>query len=206
MTNHLTDDQLQDVLDGVLEAAEREAFGAHLAACPDCTAQLARVRALVVETRALPPSIDPPRDLFPAVRSRIGEGKVLQLSRRRQRWRSLAAAVLLIAASSTVTMLMLKGRSPGVSAAALPPAVSVMEANYVQAVDDLQHQLNQTPGLSPATVAVVKRNLAIIDQAIRESRDALARDPANGDLARILWTTYQQKLDLLQRATRLASS
>jgi Putative zinc-finger len=206
MTTHLTDDQLQDVLDGVLDGAERAAFGAHFAACPECTARLVRLRAMVAETRALPKSIDPPRDLFPAVRSRIGEARMLRLSRRRQRWRSLAAAVLLIAASSAVTMLMLHGRAPRMSAAVLPPAVSVMEANYVQAVDDLQHELDAAHGLSPATVAVVKRNLAIIDQAIRESRAALAHDPANGNLARILWTTYQQKLDLLQRATRLASS
>jgi len=45
---------LQDYLDGELVPAEREAFEAHLAACPDCAAELALYRAVFHRLDTLP--------------------------------------------------------------------------------------------------------------------------------------------------------
>ena len=55
-------------------------------------------------------------------------------------------------------------------------------------------------------MAVLERNLALIDAAIVEARAALEADPANADLRALLWGAHRQKLDLLDRATRLTRS
>jgi hypothetical protein len=57
--------------------------------------------------------------------------------------------------------------------------------------------------LDTATVAVLERNFAIIDQAIAESRAALARDPGSAFLNDQLRTVLEQKLELLRTAATL---
>jgi hypothetical protein len=54
-------------------------------------------------------------------------------------------------------------------------------------------------------VATIEKNLQIIDQAIAESRAALARDPNNPDLPLMLSGVYQTKVELLQHAVQLSS-
>ncbi len=50
---------------------------------------------------------------------------------------------------------------------------------------------------------MVKDNLAIIDAAVSEMEQALARDPGNRELPALLVTAYRQEIDLLQRATQI---
>ena len=59
--------------------------------------------------------------------------------------------------------------------------------------------------LDTATVAVLERNLAIIDAAIAESREALEQDPASALLTEQLHTAYSLKLDIMRRAVLLTS-
>ncbi|HEY2825651.1 MAG TPA: hypothetical protein VGI83_08910 [Gemmatimonadales bacterium] len=154
----------------------------------------------------LPRSIEPPRDLYPAIGARVAARHAERGHRRQVVWLVLAAAVALVAASSAVTAWLLRQSRPPV-VAVLPADARVVEAGYVQAAEDLQQLLaSSRVRLAPATVTIIQRNLAVIDRAIRESRDALARDPRNQEAARLLWETYQQKLDLLQRAARLGQT
>lgn len=131
------------------------------------------------------------------------------------RWRVAAAAVLLVAASSAITTLVLRsgeGTGPTVvagtaSAAILPAAVAEAEEGYLASVRELSVALDVArQELSPRTIAIVERNLALIDAAIAESREALVRDPGNRVLLDVLAGTYRQKLELLRRAAQLASS
>jgi hypothetical protein len=57
--------------------------------------------------------------------------------------------------------------------------------------------------LDSTTVEVVQRNLDIIDNAIRESREALAADPNSGFLLDQLDRAYERKVDLLRRLVLL---
>jgi hypothetical protein len=107
-----------------------------------------------------------------------------------------AAAVVLMVLSSAVTSLWLKrgGGEPGFAAS---------QAEYAQATAELAQKIEQNPaGLSPRTLAVLERNLAIIDAAIRESEEALKSDPGDPTLEEMLLARYQQRLELLQRAAR----
>jgi hypothetical protein len=90
------------------------------------------------------------------------------------------------------------------------PSVGVgfaSDRDYVLAAEDLERVLQEgRDRLSPATIEVIERNLALIDAAIAEAREALRADPANADLRALLWGAHRQKLDLLDRAMRLTRS
>jgi hypothetical protein len=54
-------------------------------------------------------------------------------------------------------------------------------------------------------VVIVEKNLGIIDQAIQESRAALARDPASLYLNEQLNYVLEKKIELLRSAAALPS-
>lgn len=197
-------DSARDLIDpfvaGTLAPTLRPALEDHLASCPSCREAVADARALGPAAAALPRSIDPPHDLWPAIRHR--------LPRRggRPRWRvaalAAAAALVLMAGSSALTLWLVRDGGASHAAAGSTPAI---EAGYITATADLLRALDAERGrLAPATVATLERNLAVIDAAIAESRAALAADPRNRDLEALLWASYRQKVALLQQASRLA--
>ena len=57
--------------------------------------------------------------------------------------------------------------------------------------------------LDPYTVSVIEKSLSVIDQAIAESRAALARDPASGFLTEQLNSALDKKVQLLRTAAML---
>lgn len=80
------------------------------------------------------------------------------------------------------------------------------DAQFDQAVTDLESVLTERrDDLDPRTVVVIERNLAAIDQAIREARAALDADPANTFLNTHLADARRKKLELLRQATMLQS-
>ena len=84
--------------------------------------------------------------------------------------------------------------------------ISMADAQYDAAVDDLEKALKAGRGrLDASTIAIVEHNLQIIDQAINQAREALVTDPANSYLSSHLVETRRRKLDLLRRATALAT-
>ena len=60
--------------------------------------------------------------------------------------------------------------------------------------------------LDPATVAIIEKNLQIIDAAIAQSRAALAKDPASRLLSDQLTHALDKKVELLRTAAFLPSS
>ena len=93
----------------------------------------------------------------------------------------------------------------------MPPSADVMPANFAdaqfdQAVADLEQILvDQRETLDPRTVLIIERNLTVIDEAIQQARAALDADPANPFLNSHLADARRKKLDLLRRATAIAS-
>jgi anti-sigma factor RsiW len=94
----------------------------------------------------------------------------------------------------------------GASDFARAETVSLADAQYDAAVADLEKALKaDRDRLDASTIAIVEHNLQIIDQAINQARDALAADPANSYLSSHLVEARRRKLDLLRRATALAT-
>jgi anti-sigma factor RsiW len=84
--------------------------------------------------------------------------------------------------------------------------IGLADAQYDAAVADLEKALKAGRGrLDASTISIVEHNLQIIDQAINQAREALAGDPANSYLSSHLVEARRRKLDLLRRATALAT-
>ena len=207
-------DQLLDAyLAGTLEATRRANLEAHLAGCESCRTLTGQMRAVLASAATLPRSIRPPRDLWPDIADRLASRTTRRPVRSIpwRRWAPLAAAAVLLIAVTAVVTVRLSRREVPVAVSA-PPAQShvagfAADREYVLAAEDLERVLAEGRGrLAPGTVAVLERNLALIDAAIVEARAALEADPANADLRALLWGAHRQKLDLLDRATRLTRS
>jgi hypothetical protein len=127
-----------------------------------------------------------------------------------------AAAILLVAGSSTLTVLALRARestsparAPGAAmttVVATPAALRAVDDSYAGVLEELTTTLHAQRGsFAPTTVATLERTLRIIDEAIAEARAALAADPGNGALLDVLSGNYEQKVQLLRRASELSA-
>jgi len=71
MTCGKTQQELDDFMTGRLVPAERSEIERHLLACPDCRSYADWYRDLAVQVAALPDSIEPSRDFWPDISSRL---------------------------------------------------------------------------------------------------------------------------------------
>jgi len=206
---HLTEDERQGLADGTLPDDGTRA--AHLATCEACTADVAQLTALMTRIHDRPPLPTPPLDeLWPAIRARIEQGKVVPLgnssgtpARRSDlaRWPVLAG---LAAASLLVVALSRRAPNDEIRVAARPTVSATLTADssraYQQQVEALLEELQlRRAMMRPATAASVDRDLRVVDEAIAELEAALARDPDNVALQQLLAVSYRQKRDLLRQ-------
>jgi hypothetical protein len=78
---------------------------------------------------------------------------------------------------------------------------------YGREIDMLQRIVSQRrTQLDSSTVAIIERNLKIIDAAIEQSRAALAGDPASRMLDQQLTHALDKKVELLRTAAMLPAS
>src|SRR5579872_5879839 len=186
-------DQLSDYLDDELTSSERRAVEAHLTGCDACARTLDELRRVVDRARTAVPR-PPAHDLWDGIASRLADdarGAPQPVDRRRRvsfTLPQLAAAAVLVAALSGA-VVFLAGRRAGGSMepasptdrvlradTAPPPAVDVTtvsfaDAQYDQAVTDLEAALKQGRGmLDASTIAAIEQSLQTIDQAIAQAR------------------------------------
>jgi hypothetical protein len=97
------------------------------------------------------------------------------------------------------------GRSTALASASNAP-LSASEISLAPEIARLQVILHQRrQDLDPSTVKIVEENLRIIDAAVKQSRAALAKDPASGFLTEQLDDMLQKKVQLLRTAALLPS-
>jgi hypothetical protein len=228
MTDDLYTDRLSDYLDGELEPREHATVEQHLAKCGACRATLGELQAVVARAGSLEDRA-PQADLWPGIAPRLEPHTSLpgtirafrETARRRFSFTlpQLAAAglALMVLSGGMVWMaqsgdpradfpLVSAEVDPGSAAFQLAPA-NFSDASYDQAVADLERIVEEGRArLDPETIRVLEDNLRAIDQAIDQSRRALADDPANTYLNRHLAGTRQRKLALLRRASGFAAA
>jgi hypothetical protein len=84
--------------------------------------------------------------------------------------------------------------------------VAGLTADYDREIARLNALLeNRRNQLDPATVAIIERNLQVIDAAIAEAKQAIARDPASRFLIESLNQSLQMKVELMRTAAMLPS-
>ena len=158
-----------------------------------------------------------PSDLWPAIRSRIEQSKVVPLGAvresgergvRRRPWLAIASTAV-AAALLIVAFAEMQHWRPG--AAAAPAAATASDAAFASAVDSSRMYENEARRLlnelemqrammPPSARASLDSDLAVIDRSIAELKDAVARDPRNVALQRLLAASYRQKVELIERA------
>ena len=232
MTHEQTLDLLDDYVGGELPPREERDVRRHLMQCDECRAEELALRALLDEAAALPEFIEPPTDLWqgiaPRLQARVDApaerlDEVRVIGPRPVRplpWWMLAAASVALVVTTSFATLRFAGDGDGDADRAVLPAQQAQapapagtaalasfapaEQEYEKAIGDLETVLEQhRERLAPETVATLEANLRIIDQAIRESRAALARDPNSPELTRMLTDAYGAKLNVLRRAVSL---
>jgi anti-sigma factor RsiW len=226
MSDRFTD-SLSDYLDGELDPSRREEMEFHLRDCGECASTLASLRRLVLLAHSLPERASgPDPDLWPGIAARIaGDSPVIPISRGAS-WSErrvtvsvtqLAAACVALAVVSGAAVwyarttgqrdagLLIPGRAT-TGQVALAPAGSPAPASTA-AVEELRQALARGhDDLDPATVRTLEESLMIIDIAIQQARRALDADPRNPYVRAHLDETMRRKVDLLHRATMLASA
>jgi hypothetical protein len=222
-------DRLSEYIDGDLAADERAACEAHLSGCVECRGVLEELRSVIMDARQDPDQL-PAADLWPGIAARIQPAATIVEWRPARQNRRLSfsitelalAASLLVAVSAGGAYLAARRSTPPTAAReavvlaqgelSAPSSNDIRPANFGDAafdaaVGDLERILaSERDTLDPRTVRVIERNLQAIDEAIRQSREALDADPANPFLNSHLADARQRKLDLLRRAALLTGA
>ncbi len=198
---------MDDLLDGDLSPEQAQACEAHLAGCASCRPDVEETRALLAQAADLPRELLPEQDLWPAIESQLAEKEPRVARAPRPAWQLALAAVALVGLGAALATAFLE-RPPSApqeqSSTQLVQAPLDWEPGMRQASQQLAQTLDsRRAALDPATVIVIEENLKLIDMAIADCHAALAADPANQQLESALLATWQKKVDLLERASRL---
>ena len=219
---------LNDYVDDALDASGRADVEAHLAQCADCRSAAAALREIRDVARTLDPR-DPPARSWPRLQRAIAlehgargvekaEPGVGARGARRQLWIGLAAAAALVIATATgLRYADFTSRpspavaAPGAANANTDAAAAAVEAelkqaseHYEKAIQGLETIANSGKGaLDPQTAATMQKNLAVVDQAITESRAALRAQPASAPAQQSLLESFKAKLALLEDTVAL---
>jgi len=216
--------QLSEYLDDELSPGQRQTVDAHLVECEACRRTLEELRHVVTHAANLTDSA-PVSDLWPGIESRIAPGSTrARVSPfRRAISARLSFTIPQVAAAGLALMVLSGGlvwmaRSGDPRADLQPIQAQVQEADpvvaranfadkhYDRAIAELQRTLDEgRKSLDVETVRVLEENLAAIDRAIEQCRQALDTDPGNVYLNTHLAEARQRKLLLLRRATALAT-
>lgn len=210
---------LDEDLDQRLPDAERSRLDRHLETCASCRQADNELERLMSSVEELPLELEPPRDLWPGIAAQLSERPQNRAVMPRQapasRWvRQAMAALLWMTVGALLTQVFLSGSvreaTPATDATVMASEpidegarLATLEAGYLRAKEGLWlGVLARRSQMAPETYAEVERNLLIIDQAIRDVRQALAQDPGNSELELLLLTQHRLEIDLLRRLTR----
>lgn len=174
---------------------------------------------------SLPEAVTPERDLWPQIRAEIAKTPIVapaSENRTQSTWFRLAAAVVLMLATSYVTYYVTRQsmRDPvaeniepvqGPLVPAQPASFSFgsehLGAGYLNARAELDKRFQERLATLPAADrAKVEKNLADLRHAADEISATLAQHPSDPLLQDLLMSTYQSELQLLANVSDLPTA
>ena len=173
---------------------------------------------------SLPESIAPQRDLWPQIRAEIEQTPIAApKSVVQSNWFRLAAAVLLVLATSFVTYYVTRQSMQQQVAQVTPEAAPAPQltgqpasftfgrerlgAGYMNARAELDKRFKERlAALPPADRAKVEKNLADLRHAADEISATLTQHPSDPLLQDLLMSTYQSELQLLANVSDLPTA
>jgi hypothetical protein len=124
-----------------------------------------------------------------------------------------AAAVLVLAAAASLRLVRVTRPEPPPPTATAEPAPTAQsvetelmqaEQHYQKAIAGLEQIANaEKSALDPNTAATLQKSLAVVDQAITESRAALRAQPTSEPAQGSLLENFKAKIALLQDTVAL---
>ena len=173
----------------------------------------------------LPRQAEPSRDLWPEIKARIeADLPAVRAPVHTQRWLQLAAAVVLVVASSVVTFFVVRSsmqdrivQARNEATQQLQPVLPSMPVrfdgheglgkSYEEARVQLDAEFAQrVQSLPPVVRAKVERDIADLRRSARELSATLAQYPSDPLLQDLLVSTYQRELALLSDVNTMAAT
>ena len=144
--------------------------------------------------KRLPREVQPAHDLWPGIEARLKTRRAAQ-----PLWAYSLAASLLVAVATGGLWIGLGHQKAGtpqetVATGATNPAT---DAYFAQRAAYAEQSVNTATDLSPATRAVILKNLRIIEGSMQDMQAALDKDPNNPRLRALLFDLYQNEARLL---------
>jgi hypothetical protein len=227
---HLDEQLIGEYIEQTLDHARRDEVDRHLAGCESCRQLVADLRE-IERTAATLELREPPLRAWSRIERAIrldvehqADTKATFSEQRRRSMTWLAAAAVVVLASlvavrygtlrRTVPSTVSSGSQSGAglspasvsseAAQSIEAELREAEAHYVRAITGLEQIANSEPSaFDPATAAALQKNLAVIDQAITESRAALRAQPTSEPARESLMENFKAKLGLLQDTVAL---
>jgi Putative zinc-finger len=217
---HPTELVINDYVDNALGDADRAEVERHLASCDACRALVADLRAIREAATTLE-AMNPPAEVWPRIAAAIGGQRGAPA---RSYWMWLAAAAVLAVATivglrmgplarrqaaseSAATSAAASGRTAsasGTSAQTVETELRQAEEHYDKAISGLEQIANANQSaFDPGTAATLHKNLAVIDQAISESRAAVHAEPNSEPAQQSLLENFRTKIAVLQDTVAL---
>jgi anti-sigma factor RsiW len=214
--NELT---LSDYVDHALGRDEQAQVARHLETCEACRQLVDDFREIARAASALEPVV-PPQRVWSRIEREIGTDRARAVNAGRPgagvvsaSWTWLAAAaVLVLAVFIGIRFVPSAPPDPGLAAEAaaaeaIEAELKLAEEHYQKAISGLERIASaENTALDTNTAATLQKNLAVINQAIDESRAAVRSEPASQQAQHSLIENFKTKLALLQDTVALLNA
>ena len=205
-------DALAALVDDALDPRARPLLDEHLAGCAACRDLLADLREIRSLAAALEP-IEPPARVWHDVRRRIAVAEQSPGPAVGWRhWWSLGGAAVAGAAAMAGTILVIgpadfalppSSDTPAHASRAAAAALQEIEGPHAAAIQEVEQRIGTGAPIPAAARDVLARNLALVDDAIAESRSAVEADPSAAIARHRLQAGLARKLTLLRTMAAL---
>jgi len=214
MSPHPDGVTLSEFADDALPATAAADVRQHVTSCAECQALVQSLRD-VRRAAARLPQLQPRPEVWTRVERAIRAEAAPRRATFRWSWLAAAAALLLavLAGYTLADLRRQPAAAPSVAATSDDPAAAAQfveaelrqaEDHYQKAFTKLQQSVNDGKGsLDPQTAATLEQNLAVVDQAISESRAALRAQPTSAPAQASLLESFKSKIALLEDTVAL---
>ena len=209
--------RLSAFIDGALPASERDDVARHLDQCAACRGLARDLERLRSTANELGP-IQPPDHIWLEIAGQVRAvgGPVAQPApapaRRPALWQWVGLAAMLVIVTMTVYFVVHAPRGvpePGNAGQddavkAVADELKLAMQHYENAITQLEALTKANDGaIDPAIAATLQKNLAVVDQAIAESRVALTNNPESEPARESLFEALRRKVGVLQATVTL---
>ncbi len=205
-------DALAALVDDTLDPRDRGPLDEHLAGCAACRDLLADLREIRSLAATLEP-IEPPARAWHDVRRRIAaEDQPLGPRVEWLGWWSFGRAAVAAAAAMAAAILVIgpaylalppSSDTPDHASRAAAAALEAIEGSHAAAIREVEQRIGTGVPIPAPARDVLTRNLALVDDAIAESRSAVEADPRAAIARERLQAGLARKLTLLRTMAAL---